>query len=778
MNNLHSNLSQPKRCMWVVCVCVTLCLSAIAQNIEWHPQKCKNGKYGYWNRETTSYAQNYDKSYAKWLFKPIFEEASEFNADSIAVVKKDGKYRFMNMKGDYILPTQYNYAENFLQGIGIITDDAGATYAINYQGERISPVFEELHRYGRVIYGKNKGSKGFSLLDAAFKEISSRKYHEIEVRTLPYSLPDGNSCYYLICRDSYGRVSYCDALGNEIVKTKYCDIKPPYQKKPIPDDYIGLYVKWKKLYKDGVHNWDWSWFKILWDPDTNKWGVIELKDGIAIVSFKHEDEYKMIKKTTPKMYKLFKSKIKNKAYRDSVFAIYGPATQQLSKAYMDIATTKYPQNPNVLKPVMLDFACLTPDSVVDKDKRMILLRDSVQFGKPYRDIVRNKDLIVVTDTLGKKGFMNCKATILPQCPYDDILLWDDSTYFAKSSTVYHVVVSKNHKYGLMNTKGDLVIPIEYDMIFPKSETRSYGSSCSLAMKDDLYYIINDEGKVSKRGYEEAQRISYGYKVTKYGLTTTYRDKDKHYVGDMKWEVTEGETPTLYEMATRKIDNNGDYKVNVGWWEIAAELADNNADKGNAYNNAGVLCIKNGNRDGAYYYYEKGAAMGNKYSISNLNAMRNRDAGGQTTNGWVQLAEVLSDLANNINGAVKQYKSQKQVNRKPSTSSTRITPGKKSTYSGNSSSTSNNKIFYQSKYSRWENTARSAYQSATNLGIRVKDKNNKDEGGTYGGKLMYWNTYKNNLTKAQREMRNIRLEAQRNGCLITQSSYETVTLILR
>lgn len=87
-----------------------------------------------------------------------------------------------------------------------------------------------------------------------------------------------------------------------------------------------------------------------------------------------------------------------------------------------------------------------------------------------------------------------------------------------------------------------------------------------------------------------------------------------------------------------------------------------------------------------------------------------------------------------------------------------------------------KVYYQSQYTRWENTARSAYQSATNLGIRVKS-NNKEVGGTYGGKLMYWNTYKSNLTKAQREMRNIRLEAQRNGHNIPQSHYETVVLVL-
>ena len=67
------------------------------------------------------------------------------------------------MTGEFILPTQYDYAENFNYGIGIITDDKGATYAINYQGERISPYFKELHTYRAIIYGKKKGSKASSI---------------------------------------------------------------------------------------------------------------------------------------------------------------------------------------------------------------------------------------------------------------------------------------------------------------------------------------------------------------------------------------------------------------------------------------------------------------------------------------------------------------------------------------------------------------------------------------------------------------------------------------
>ena len=775
MNNLHSHQLQFIRRILVVCFGIILSLPAMCQHIKFSPQKCTNGKWGYLRSSYASeyYERDYERYKKDWLFKPIFEEASEFNADSVAVVKKDGKYRFMNMAGDFILPTQYNYAENFYQGIGIITDETGSTYAINYQGERISPNFEELHRYERVIYGKKKDSKGFSLLDAKFNEINSRIFHKIEVRTLPYKF-DGNECYYLICHNADGRVSYCDALGNEIVKPKYTDIEPPYQLKPKEDSYIGLYVKWKKTYNDGIHDSDWEWFKILRDPETKMWGVVELKDGNAIVPFKHEDVRKMYKKTA-KMYKFFKSKIKSKAYRDSVLAVYGPASQKIHSTYIDIATAEYPQKPNVIKPVMLNFASLTPDSVTGKDKRMILLRDSVQFGKPYRDIVRIKNLIIVTDTMGKKGFMDYYATILPQCPYDEILLWDDSTSLTnKYKLIDYIIVKKNEKYGLINTKGDIVIPIEYDMI---SQSDSYSSSSSIAIKNGLYYIINQKGEVSARGYDDVQeRKGNSCKVTKYGVTTTYRYEDIKY----SWgEVRKGEDPTLYERATEEVNRYSDYKKKVEAWELAAVLGNNNEEIGNAYNNAGVLCIQNGKREDAYYYYEKGAALGNKYSISNLKALRNQDAGGQNSNGWLQLADALGNLANTLNTALQQSKGGKHVNKPRTVQYTRNTSSNTNrSTSRTTSSGGNSKAFYQSQYNRWENVARSVYQSATNLGITVKDKNNKDMGGTYGGKTMYWNTYKNNLTKAQREMRNIRMEAQRNGHVIPQSNYETVTLILR
>lgn len=120
-------------------------LTSVAKDREWHPQKCTNGKYGYWHSTPRESAQDYDKtSWSEWLFPPVFEEASEFSADSIAVVKQDGKYRFINYKGKNLFPHKYDYAENFFKGIAVVRTD-GDYYAINLRGEKISPDFKEMH---------------------------------------------------------------------------------------------------------------------------------------------------------------------------------------------------------------------------------------------------------------------------------------------------------------------------------------------------------------------------------------------------------------------------------------------------------------------------------------------------------------------------------------------------------------------------------------------------------------------------------------------------------
>ncbi len=102
----------------------------------------------------------------------------------------------------------------------------------------------------------------------------------------------------------------------------------------------------------------------------------------------------------------------------------------------------------------------------------------------------------------------------------------------------------------------------------------------------------------------------------------------------------------------------------------------------------------------------------------------------------------------------------------------------SNYNGHdNSSSSNNASSYQTQYSRWERIAERHYNSITNTGIRVRDKQGNRGGSAMQG--MNSGNYvqmKKSFRDAQRQMRNIRNDAKRHGVTITQSKWETATIV--
>ncbi len=98
----------------------------------------------------------------------------------------------------------------------------------------------------------------------------------------------------------------------------------------------------------------------------------------------------------------------------------------------------------------------------------------------------------------------------------------------------------------------------------------------------------------------------------------------------------------------------------------------------------------------------------------------------------------------------------------------------SSYSSGSSNVNTGN--YQAEYNRWEQRAKSNYETLTNLGYSVTNSRNDRSGST--GQSMNTGNYvmqKKALRDAQREMRNIRQRASRAGVHIAQSKWETATV---
>ena len=90
------------------------------------------------------------------------------------------------------------------------------------------------------------------------------------------------------------------------------------------------------------------------------------------------------------------------------------------------------------------------------------------------------------------------------------------------------------------------------------------------------------------------------------------------------------------------------------------------------------------------------------------------------------------------------------------------------------SSGSNAANLETMYRKWENNARSAYNSLTNLGTKTK-KNGKDAGGSTGQSMSSSNytSMKSSLREAQREMASIRRKAASQGVTIIKSEYEDI-----
>jgi KWG Leptospira./Protein of unknown function (DUF3298). len=89
----------------------------------------------------------------KFIIKPVFSEANEFQSNGLAAVAVDEKYGLINEKGDFVVKPQYSYIDNFNDGRAIATNDDG---------------FRVIDENGSVVFGPESFIGSYSDERAAF----------------------------------------------------------------------------------------------------------------------------------------------------------------------------------------------------------------------------------------------------------------------------------------------------------------------------------------------------------------------------------------------------------------------------------------------------------------------------------------------------------------------------------------------------------------------------------------------------------------------------------
>lgn len=157
----------------LLCLCCVVCM---AQKGDWkkypyvETKKASNGKYGIPDGK------------GGWKVQPLFDFLLFGGGEPVGVAEYKGKYHIVDRNLNVIsktatcsrIPTVTPYCV-------ILNNGEQGSYAINFKGERISPVYKELTMYlspaskdqlrDYIFFAKEKDDKEYSLLGLDFKKI-------------------------------------------------------------------------------------------------------------------------------------------------------------------------------------------------------------------------------------------------------------------------------------------------------------------------------------------------------------------------------------------------------------------------------------------------------------------------------------------------------------------------------------------------------------------------------------------------------------------------------
>ena len=161
---------------FAIVTCINL--SVNAQDLK---QVEQNGKYGFVNNK------------GNFAIKPIFESVDEFN-EGLAAVRQYGKWGFINKKGKFVVEPQYDRVGNFNNGLAYVvhsTEKQVESYVfqvtshvgyINKRGKIVIPFYEGgpyFYNYSNGLIAKQYGDAIYcSYMDKNEKIVLDSDYFE------------------------------------------------------------------------------------------------------------------------------------------------------------------------------------------------------------------------------------------------------------------------------------------------------------------------------------------------------------------------------------------------------------------------------------------------------------------------------------------------------------------------------------------------------------------------------------------------------------------------
>lgn len=736
---------------------ISLYLPLCAQLTRYRPSNsvlCKTsfGTYGYKRAGDDSWRLVPRYKYAERL--PYVESCGAFSVDG-------KKYGIIN-SFEFVLamPIFDRPPHDISYGLAIIDTDQGQ-HITNYNGDQLTPNVYKILRYETTFAIKWSQKDNWQFVDANFHPYSANAYKSISVGTL--SCDSLQACYASTQTNS-GMQGMTDFQGNSLLSGLYKEIIP--LSKVYQSNYnFREEVDKLKMSVDYLQP-----FALVQNLD-GKFSLIDYQTE-SMIPVKGKDEwgaYKNLKKIFKQQIAPLCTNEKRMAYREMLVKL-NQSTDSLTainvaalggKDYFD-CISHYKLGYIEVKEVTTKSSNSKKSKAKSTGKKLYKFIDNQQTVNDPRRFTKLESVgsVYIGTEQGTKGvsIYDWQGFKLGGGKsYDAIETWayiDDIQWFK---------FKENGKWGIMTVDGDVKLDPNYD------EIDNDGDVMSKAIADGKLYLIN-----SSTGHLVNNNA---YDTDAFSMSDKYANvRRKGY--DVKVYLNGREDPSVAKIAFKNLmaelnssSNSMSDMAKLQRYREILQLCStgDNTIAGACYNNIGVIYSNSGDTDTAKQMYIKGKSYGDKTAASNLAGIEANEQAArkeQRSSALRQIFQGIGTVLNAVTGNA-DYGSSGYDTDYSTGSSASI---------GNSGGGGTSEATYRSIYSRWEEKAKSAYESLTRAGTR-SSKNGKATSGTSGG---YWNSQnytslKKNLRYAQNEMRKTRQEARQKGINIPQSNYETVSV---
>lgn len=623
-------------------------------------------------------------------------------------------------KNDWSLQPIYEKANAFKDNIAAV-HNGEYSFFIDLHGKKISPNFKGVTRnnLGSFMPIIAQGVDGrYNLYDYQFHPVLPDFYE--------YMVFQFACLNYVVIFQQNGLYGIMDLSGNVLVPANYKSLR-------LLDD-LYYCVGYKRCDKDKISKkmLDGIFYEAI--NSSEKYGIVSIKNEV-IVPFKYKGsynlKYKGAKACYSKVIKPFVLSSKKQTVEDQLDEVYSKVrkrNEELAKAY----PTTFPQ---------------VTKTIIKKTKQgYVFMKGKKQVGKTYQMIDEYSNFCIVKRNK-KLGVSDKLGSEVVECKYDDINIWNEKEGV--------LMAEGKGKYSLFAADGKELSKQDWDLLFFPANDVAVG------FRNGQYWLLDTKGNViSSCGYDNIDNYTSDNKVMAYkmGYSTELGSDGKE-----KSPIAKQIFDEAYKMQT---EGHEQEKFDKYMLCIAVDSDNKQGLKSTSLNNIGALFEDLGDVDKALDYYGQAKILGSDMARKNIKRIKFD----RTMNVLQQVGETLTQVAQTIDTS-GTYSSTL------SSSSSYDTSGMSSSSLSTSGGGGNHSYeYWKQMYDRWERNAKSCYESLTLNGYKTKT-NGKDSGGSAAGT---WNSasytgMKQNLRKAQKEMRETRALARKEGHNIPQSNYETINV---